>query len=341
MDGSTELKSEQHDFDGTSDGVNVTTNAYHISDYQPTKENYQFDGWYETSDFSGNKITTSTDLTGNKTLYAKWESNIIHCNVGYYLPAGSRECAECENGYYCPDSRDYDYNETTPQGNVKCPDITNVKEGFYFYGPDDVPVTERNYAGDINLRDNVGDCLVVGLYTNFPAEMTTLMNVSQKENYNPNLDVNQTVFEGVYNCAYNSSTNKYDRCLVLEKVCKNGYYVPESEANNYINKTVENVELNAPTPCVPAERGYYTNAYDTIEYKVANNVEIEENTIIPYRDKIGVLFGVVNDKYTYVSPIDFTESTLSDWYKQCPDAYPDSDIASWQVAQCYATVTFM
>ncbi len=38
----------------------------------PTKENYSFAGWYLTPDFSGEKITSLSEIDENTTLYAKW-----------------------------------------------------------------------------------------------------------------------------------------------------------------------------------------------------------------------------------------------------------------------------
>ena len=38
----------------------------------PSKSGYYFDGWYLTPDFSGEKITSITELTADTTLYAKW-----------------------------------------------------------------------------------------------------------------------------------------------------------------------------------------------------------------------------------------------------------------------------
>lgn len=43
----------------------------------PTKENAIFDGWYETEDFSGNKITTITNRDNDITLFAKWKYKIF------------------------------------------------------------------------------------------------------------------------------------------------------------------------------------------------------------------------------------------------------------------------
>ena len=42
---------------------------------QITKEGYEFDGWYENEDFSGEKVTSldTSDHSGNIVLYAKWK----------------------------------------------------------------------------------------------------------------------------------------------------------------------------------------------------------------------------------------------------------------------------
>lgn len=64
--------------DGTIDSGNVTEYTYGIGAALPTAEDmtyngYVFQGWYESSDFSGEAVTaiSATD-TGNKTYYAKW-----------------------------------------------------------------------------------------------------------------------------------------------------------------------------------------------------------------------------------------------------------------------------
>lgn len=53
------------------------TNSYISSDninlQEPTRTNHLFDGWFETSDFSGSRVTSITKgTTGNKVYYAKW-----------------------------------------------------------------------------------------------------------------------------------------------------------------------------------------------------------------------------------------------------------------------------
>ncbi len=50
----------------------------------PTKEGYTFGGWYETSDFSSNVITSTSQLMGDVTLYASWGIGIARIGNTYY-----------------------------------------------------------------------------------------------------------------------------------------------------------------------------------------------------------------------------------------------------------------
>ena len=52
----------------------------------PVKKKYVFDGWYTSSNYSGNKVTgIAAGSTGDVILYAKWKKNIIYkYNVCYY-----------------------------------------------------------------------------------------------------------------------------------------------------------------------------------------------------------------------------------------------------------------
>ena len=66
-------------------------NGYSIDDLPvPTNDNNDvvFDGWYENSDFSGQKITSDTLLVGDKVLYAKWK---FVCRSGIWLHFGYNE----------------------------------------------------------------------------------------------------------------------------------------------------------------------------------------------------------------------------------------------------------
>ena len=56
---------------GTSYKV-TTSNSVGIKLPTPTKNGYTFDGWYESSNFSGNKLTGVYAPSANITIYAKW-----------------------------------------------------------------------------------------------------------------------------------------------------------------------------------------------------------------------------------------------------------------------------
>ena len=42
----------------------------------PTKAGFQFDGWFDNSAFNGSAITSTTGLSANITLYAKWTQTV-------------------------------------------------------------------------------------------------------------------------------------------------------------------------------------------------------------------------------------------------------------------------
>ncbi len=43
----------------------------------PTKEDYKFEGWYKTSDFSGNAVTSNDEVVDSHILYAKWSDKSV------------------------------------------------------------------------------------------------------------------------------------------------------------------------------------------------------------------------------------------------------------------------
>lgn len=66
--------------EGTNDSDNPSTYTIESSSItlkDPTREGYAFAGWYDNTEFTGNKITTIPQgSTGDKTFYAKWLRNI-------------------------------------------------------------------------------------------------------------------------------------------------------------------------------------------------------------------------------------------------------------------------
>ena len=72
---------------GENDPKNPTT--YTVNDninLQPaTREGYEFKGWYETQNFSGEQITSIVDRAEDITLYAKWEGKSTVYTIEHYL----------------------------------------------------------------------------------------------------------------------------------------------------------------------------------------------------------------------------------------------------------------
>ena len=57
---------------GGSSIVALTNVTYIPTEPSTSRSGYVFDGWFTTSNFSGNKVTFPYTVTGNITLYAKW-----------------------------------------------------------------------------------------------------------------------------------------------------------------------------------------------------------------------------------------------------------------------------
>ena len=53
------------------------------------RSGYDFGGWYDNDEFDGDYVTTSTDLSGDKTLYAKWTP--IEYTITYELDGGTND----------------------------------------------------------------------------------------------------------------------------------------------------------------------------------------------------------------------------------------------------------
>ncbi|WP_045959674.1 InlB B-repeat-containing protein [Acholeplasma palmae] len=63
---------------GTNSSSNKSTYYYEQNEYfsYPSKSGYDFKGWYTDSNFS-NRISSTTGIMGNITIYAKWEKTVV------------------------------------------------------------------------------------------------------------------------------------------------------------------------------------------------------------------------------------------------------------------------
>lgn len=85
----------------------------------PTHETATFQGWYKTSNFSGGRVTSIPgNLTGNLTLYAKWQQ--ILCGQNYYIKNGA--CVPCST---------YSEHSHSNGGNITYCDCDNGYEKLF------------------------------------------------------------------------------------------------------------------------------------------------------------------------------------------------------------------
>ena len=66
--------SQNADTDASPSSITVTEPVTKVSDLPipPTKEGFEFDGWFTEENGGGTVFTTSTVITGDITVYAKW-----------------------------------------------------------------------------------------------------------------------------------------------------------------------------------------------------------------------------------------------------------------------------
>ena len=90
----------------------------------PTKEHYQFLGWYKDKKYKKKITNIKTGSTGNKTLYAKWKVDTYTINFNSNGGKGktssvkckyNRDCKLTSNGYYIYGQKFVEWN-TAPDG---------------------------------------------------------------------------------------------------------------------------------------------------------------------------------------------------------------------------------
>ena len=80
----------------------------------PTRGNYHFSGWYETVDYSGEKITQLPQgSTGNKTLYAKWTVKRADYTVKHWAQNLSAPATQNSSNYTLHATDSYQDNAGT------------------------------------------------------------------------------------------------------------------------------------------------------------------------------------------------------------------------------------
>nr|MBQ0091335.1 InlB B-repeat-containing protein [Candidatus Enterousia merdequi] len=106
-----------------------TIESSEITLSSPTKEGYEFVGWYDNSGFTGDQITVIPQGSfGNRTYYAQWKTSL--CDLGEYRQ--DDECLICPENKYCPGDNtvtECPQGLVAPQGNTSidnCGKIFNI-----------------------------------------------------------------------------------------------------------------------------------------------------------------------------------------------------------------------
>ena len=84
----------------------------------------------DTSVVGGCNILNLGTYSGTAQLVPRFELATYVCNPGYYLPADGTECVICPNDNYCVGGA-YQYNPTTAQGIMECPNSWYSPEGMH------------------------------------------------------------------------------------------------------------------------------------------------------------------------------------------------------------------
>ncbi len=93
-----------------------------------TRQNSDFIGWYDNTGFSGEPITTSTQFSGNKTLYAKWKTNIY--TIKYVDENGQALTTTNPTQWVVGETQPFDLTDPTLSENLSFYAWFNDKNGF-------------------------------------------------------------------------------------------------------------------------------------------------------------------------------------------------------------------
>ncbi|MBQ2017017.1 MAG: hypothetical protein II208_00635, partial [Alphaproteobacteria bacterium] len=218
--------------------------GYYLSDWGSDPTGWTADGVMPTAGNSCVSCPAGYTCAGDTAAPVK---QVIHCDAGYYIPAGSTTCTACkgassEAAYYCPGG---DFTPTTAtssdRGVYSCPDKTEGerKSGFpaSYYSSENLTLVKSWFSVSANTKNKKKtDCRLSYTYTNDRGKFS----------------------EDAVN--YNESTGKYDNGggYVYYLVINPGYYGSVKLTSTYCNTTSNKMFYQQALPC-PA--GKYCTGY--------------------------------------------------------------------------------
>ncbi|MGN1258734.1 MAG: InlB B-repeat-containing protein [Christensenellales bacterium] len=119
---------------GTNNSLNpsnFTINDYPLVLNEPIKQDYTFIGWYDNSEFTGDKITSINDIHRDITLYAKWKydylTHTISAENDGFIDRMITEVANTPITYNSSKNC-YTINATITFNPNACPELVSVKD---------------------------------------------------------------------------------------------------------------------------------------------------------------------------------------------------------------------
>lgn len=154
---------------GTNDTRNPTSYTFgdYYKIYPPTRAGYTFAGWFENSDFTGQRTQIDPDNKQNFKLYAKWDAN--EYNINYVLAGGN-----------LPE----DAVRTYKQGEGLAELPTPVRSGYIFDGWYSDDTRETKITGI--QKEQTGDVIVYASWTAGAIQITYNLNGGTNNPENPN-----------------------------------------------------------------------------------------------------------------------------------------------------------
>lgn len=198
------------------------------------------------------------------------QEETVHCIRGEYLPANSESCAECPDGYYCPNEKDYPINRAVSQGNERCTGnkVPNDRKD------DCVPCSsgkepDEDHATCVDAKIHVDP----GQYLR--ANTTTPVPCSGAKKFCPGGSFyKKSVDQGRYDCPFNSNANSANTACELKLTKKQMVNGVSGNGECWLKTDPEDYKL-----CIYGAR--FENASNTPTSSSTNNAATELKGFAP------------------------------------------------------------
>lgn len=195
----------------------------------------------------------------------------IHCIRGEYLPANSESCAECPDGYYCPNEKDYPINRAVSQGNERCTGnkVPNDRKD------DCVPCSsgkepDEDHATCVDAKIHVDP----GQYLRANSTNPISCSGSVKKFCPGGSFYKKSVDQGKYDCPFNSNANSANTACELKLTKKQMVNGVSGNGECWLKTDPEDYKL-----CIYGAR--FENASNTPTSSSTNNAATELKGFAP------------------------------------------------------------